>query len=645
MKLFEPGKIGNMEVKNRIVMAAMGTRGLCELDGRFSQRGIDYYATRARGGAGLIITGSMPFSIGESHLVDNLWSFRPRVDNVVYVARLNELANIVHQYGAKIAAQLTAGFGRVVHITLTSHPIGPSEIPCFWNPNVTTRALTVDEIAKLVKAFGNAARILRMAEFDAIELHGHEGYLFDQFKTKLWNKRTDKYGGDLEGRLRLSMEVIEDIRNAVGNDLALIYRYGVTHYLEGGREIEESKEIAWRLEAAGIDALHIDAGCYETWHWPHPPVYQPAGCMIDCAEVIKHSIKTPVIAVGKLGNPELSEKVLEQGKADFIALGRPLLADPYWPEKVKRGKFEDIRPCIGDHDGCLQRLFTARTISCTVNPQVGMEREYTLIPAEKPREILVIGGGPGGLEAARVAALRGHKVALWEKSDQLGGNLRPASAPHFKQDVRDLINYFTTQIHKLGIEVVLGKEATVESIYKVNPEVVIVATGATPLIPGILGVDRKNVVTAIDLLMGRVEVGDRVTVVGGGFIGCEVAVYLAQKGKKVTIIEMEEQLIPEDINLANRMMLLEMVDNNGVVALTGVEVQEISEDGVVVSTNGAKKQVAGDSVVLAVGLVSQSQLKESLKDSPVQLFAIGDCVKPRKILNAIWEGFHTSRLI
>jgi 2-enoate reductase len=645
MKLFEQGKIGNMEVKNRIVMAAMGSRGLCELDGRWSQRGIDYYAARARGGTGLITTGIMPFSIGESHLADGMWSFRPRVDNVVYVARLNELANAVHQHGTKIAAQLTAGFGRVAHITVTSKPVAPSELPCFWNPSVTTRALTLKEITALIKAFGNAARILKMAEFDAIELHGHEGYLLDQFQTALWNKRTDKYGGDLDGRLRFVMEIIEEIRNAVGSDLAIIYRYGATHYLPGGREFEESKEIARRLDAAGIDAMHVDAGCYDTWHWAHPPVYQPKGCMIDCAELIKPVVKIPVIAVGKLGNPKMAEEVLQEGKADFIAIGRPLLADPDWPNKTRQGRFEDIRPCIGDHDGCLQRVLTARTLSCTVNPQVGMEKEYALTPAETLQKVLVIGGGPGGLEAARVAALRGHQVSLWEKSSKLGGNLIPASVPDFKVDVRDLIDYLTTQVRKMGVDVLLGKEAIVESIHEASPNVVILATGATSLIPQIPGIDRENVVTATDLLMGSAEVGEQVIVTGGGFIGCETAVYLAQQGKKVTVLEMLDDLLLEDINTANRMMLLEMLNKSGVASMTSAKVLEITEKGVVVDTNRTKKEVAGDSIVLAAGLTSQSQLRESLKDSQFEVFAIGDCVKPRKILNAIWEGFHTSRLI
>ncbi|MFH1087661.1 MAG: FAD-dependent oxidoreductase [Chloroflexota bacterium] len=646
MKLFQPGKIGSVELKNRIVMAAMGTRGLCELDGRFNDKGLDYLVARARGGVGLITPGVMtPCHTVESHLADNLWSFRPRVDNVVYVPRLNEVASAVHHHGARICAQLTAGFGRVAHITVTSKPVAPSALGCFWADNLTTRALSVEEIARLIKSFGVAARVLKMAEWDAIELHGHEGYMFDQFQTALWNKRDDRYGGkDLDGRLTFAREVIKEIRDAVGNDLAIIYRYGVKHYLEGGREVEEGLEMAKRLEAAGVDALHVDAGCYDTWHWPHPPVYQPAGCMIDCAEVVKKVVKIPVIAVGKLGKPELAEQVLQEGKADFIALARPLLCDPDWANKVKEGKFWSIRPCIGDHE-CLQRVFSARTLSCTVNPQTGFETEYTLTPAQEARKVLVVGGGPGGLEAARVAALRGHKVTLWEKGGKLGGNLIAASAPDFKTDVHDLIEYLVTQIHRLGVDIKLGKEASAESVAAAEPDVAIVATGAVACIPEIPGVGRKNVVTAIDLLTGRADVGEKVIVAGGGVTGCEVAVWLARQGKAVTVVEMLAQLIPEDTNTANRMMLLEMIAKSGVSSLTGARIAEITGRGVTLGIDGSTRKVAGDSVVLAVGLTSRTDLRDSLKDASFEVHTIGDCVKPRKIINAIWEGFHASRLI
>jgi 2-enoate reductase len=274
-----------------------------------------------------------------------------------------------------------------------------------------------------------------------------------------------------------------------------------------------------------------------------------------------------------------------------------------------------------------------------------MEREYTLIPAEKPKKVLIIGGGPGGLEAARVAALRGHEVTLWEKRDRLGGNLLAASVPDFKQDVRDLINYLTLQTQTLNVDVILNKEATVECVARMRPEVVIVATGGIPSAPEIPGIKGGNVFSAIDLLMGRVQVGDRVTVAGGGVTGCEVAVYLAQKGKRVTIVEMMDQLVPGDINLANKMMLLEMVNKSGVAFLTSAKLIKITGDGVVVKTNEREEEIAGGSVVLALGLIPQSKLREGLRDVPFEIFAIGDCVKPRRILNAIWEGFHTSRVL
>jgi len=643
VKLFEPGKIGKLSIKNRILMCPMGVGGLEEPQGGLSQRGIDYYVARAKGGTGLIITGLTRVSREiEPPLEDKLI-----IDSKTSVTWLNELAEAVHDYGAKVAIQLTAGLGRVATLDLLkiAGAVAPSALPTFEDPTIMTRELSTEEVERLVHAFEFSAEILRLAGIDAVELHGHEGYLFDQFMTALWNKRTDKYGGDLEGRLRFPVEVIEAIKRGAGADFPVIFRFGLKHYIDGGREIEEGLEIARRLEAAGADALEVDAGCYETWYWAHPPTTLPPGCMVDMAQMAKRVVKVPVIAVGKLGYPELAERVLQEGKADFICLGRALLADPEWPNKVKKGRLEDIRPCIGCHEGCLKRVFDVKYLSCAVNPATGMEREFTIKPAEKKKTVLVVGGGASGMEAARVTALRGHKVTLWEKGDALGGNLIPASVPDFKQDYRKLINFLSTQIKKLGVTLELAKEATTELILEMKPDVVFIATGSTSIVPEIPGVGKKMVVIAVDLLLGKQEAGKSVVVVGGGLIGCETALYLAQKGKKLTIIEMLDGVML-DMYSANRMHLLKLLADADVNILTETKCLEIRDNGITIADKyGKRSTLEADTVVLAVGLKSNEGLLEALKDKIPEVYAIGDCVEPRKVINAIWEGFRTARLV
>ena len=643
MKLFEPGKIGKLSIKNRILMCPMGVGGLEEPQGGLSQRGIDYYVARAKGGTGLIITGLTRVSREiEPPLEDKLI-----IDSKTCVTWLNELAEAVHDYGAKVAIQLTAGLGRVATLDLLkiAGAVAPSALPAFEDPTIMTRELSTEEIERLVHAFEFSAEILRLAGIDAVELHGHEGYLFDQFMTALWNKRTDKYGGDLEGRLRFPVEVIEAIKRGAGADFPVIFRFGLKHYIDGGREVEEGLEIARRLEAAGADAFEVDAGCYETWYWAHPPTTLPPGCMVDMAQMAKRVVKVPVIAVGKLGYPELAERVLQEGKADFICLGRALLADPEWPNKVKKGRLEDIRPCIGCHEGCLKRVFDVKYLSCAVNPATGMEREFTIKPAEKKKSVLVVGGGASGMEAARVTALGGHKVTLWEKGDALGGNLIPASIPDFKQDYRRLINFLSTQIKKLDVTIELAKEATTELILEMKPDVVFIATGSTSIVPEIPGVGKKMVVTAVDLLLGKREAGKSVVVVGGGLIGCETALYLAQKGKKLTIVEMLDGVML-DMYSANRMHLLKLLADANVSILTETKCLEIRDNGITIADKyGKRSTLEADTAVLAVGLKSTEGLLEALKDKIPEVYAIGDCVEPRKVINAIWEGFRTARLV
>lgn len=646
LNLFKPGKIGKLQIKNRIVMAAIGSRGLVELDGRISQRLIDFLARRAEGNTGLIITGITYVDVEvESHLEGPFCPSSPRADSPLYLARLEELANAVHAYEAKIAVQLTAGRGRIAsaYDQRAGRAIAPSSVPCFWSPHLEARELTVAEIVTLVKDFGIAAGILRSAGIDAIELHGHEGYLMDEFTTALWNKRTDRYGGNLKGRLRFPLEIIESIRAAVGRDFPLIYKFGASHHLSGGREIDEACEMARHLEQSGIDALEVDAGCYEMSYWAHPPTYMPPGCLLDGIEAVKKAVKIPVIAVGKLGYPLLAEEALKEGKADFIALGRPLLADPDWPIKVKEGRLEDIRMCLGCHE-CFRRLLDGKYLSCAVNPATGIEKEIALTPAKRKKRVLVVGGGPGGMEAARVAALRGHDVVLWEKSEKLGGNLIPASTPNFKSDFAAFLSYLLTQLIKLGVNTELTKEATPEMIQSFNPDEVILATGASPLVPELPVISKWNVATAVDVLLKRNKVGNKAVIMGGGEMGCEVAVWLAEQGKKVTIVELMRDILTDTVFM-NKAMLQKMLHDTGVNILTSTRILEITDEGINIERDSVTQILKADTMVLAAGMKAQNELWEALYGKLPAVHAIGDCVEPRKVINAVWEAYNVTRLI
>ena len=640
MKLFERTRIGSMELKNRIAMAPMGTAGLADVDLGYSRRLIDFYAARARGGTGMIITGA---AIVNTRLEGGITQFLPRLTGPEYMARLGELCDATHHYGSKLVLQLTAGFGRVNY--LRGNPIPPvsaSAVPCFHDPKVSARELRAEEISELVVSFAMAAAMGKMAGVDAIEVQGYGGYLIDQFQTALWNKRTDQYGGDLDGRLRFSMEIIAATRNLVGVDFPIIYKFTPDHYIPGGRGLDEGLEIARRLEQAGVDALHVDGGCYEVWNRVIPSAYEPPACQIPLAEAVKQVVKLPVIAHGKLGDPDVARRVIEDGKADFVALGRPLLADPDWPRKVKDGRLNDIRPCICCNEACLgRRLY----LSCTVNPQTGMEREYALTPIEKRKSVLVIGGGPGGLEAARVAASRGCDVTLWEKSDRLGGKLRLAAVPAFKQDIRPLIQYLSSEVEKAGVRVALETQATPELVRQLGPDVVIIATGSTFAKPDVPGVEQTHVLNTVELFEGTKTVGRRVAVIGGGLCGCEAAAWLAGQGAQVTVVEMARQLIPEGRNVNTVLAIKSLLAQHRVEVMTRTKLVAITATGATVERDGSKQELAADSIVIATGFAPDSSLRDALEATVSDVVAIGDCAKPRNILDAIWEGFHAARVL
>ncbi|MCK4353672.1 MAG: FAD-dependent oxidoreductase [Dehalococcoidia bacterium] len=658
-KLFEPANIGQVRLKNRIAMAPMETIGMINPDGSLTQRAIDYYVERAKGGVGLIISGL--FKVEND--IDPLTYGQPLVSSAV-LPSFTELSEAVHSFGTKIFVQLTAGYGRTASPSeLRGQPVSASAIPNYWDPAIICKELTTEEVEGLVKAFGVAAMIVKLAGIDGIELHGHEGYLFDQFTAAVWNRRADKFGGDLKSRLTFPIETLNIIRKTVGKDFPVQYRFGLKHYIkgtnakgilpgeeykEGGRDIDEGLEMAELLQKAGFDALHVDAGCYESWYWPHPPMYQEHGCMVDMAEKVKEVVKVPVLTVGRLGIPELAERIIEEGKADIVALGRALLADPDWPMKVQEGRAEDIRPCLGCHDGCMGRITEGKTLSCAVNPATGRERLYELRPALKSKRVLVAGGGVAGMEAARVAAVMGHKVTLYEKGKSLGGHLIEASVPDFKEDLRRLNNWYKTQLRKLGVEIKLETEVTPELVERENPEEVFVATGSNSIKPDVPGIERSTVVTAMDLLLGRKKAGDSVVVVGGGLIGCETALWLAKQGRKVTIVEMlpEAMVAGLPVPRENRIMLLELLAVNNVNILADTGIQEVTSEGIIIINKTLKRRtIKSDTVVLAVGLKSDDKLYKSLRRKAVHLHALGDCREPRNIMGAIWDSYEVAHVI
>jgi len=385
----------------------------------------------------------------------------------------------------------------------------------------------------------------------------------------------------------------------------------------------------------------VDAGCYDSWYWPHPPTYQPAGCMLDMAAEAKKVVSIPVIAVGRMDVPQVAEEALEQGKADMVAIGRGLLADPLWPKKVHERKVEEIRPCTGCHDGCLYRIGeVGKPISCALNPATGREKSYRLEKVDRPKKVVIAGGGFAGMEAARVATLRGCKVTLYEKGNKLGGHGIAGSVPDFKRNIQRLLDWYTSQLTKLGVEIKLRVEATPDLIKKEKADTVIVATGSTPIIPHIRGIEKPIVATCIDLLLGNKAVGVTVAVIGGGLVGCETALWLARQDKRVTIVEMLTELAT-GICKANRTMLFDMLKDKGVEFMMEARLDEVVDDGaIVIDKNCNRKKITCDTVALALGLQADNKLYESLRREFGELYLIGDGQEPGKIMNAIWDGYH-----
>lgn len=637
-KLLEPTQIGSMKLRNRIVMPAMVTN-YCTDDGAVTERFKAYHQTRAKGGVGLIITEAAYVHPNGKGFSNQVGIYKDEL-----IPGLKALTDAVHEHGAKIAVQLYHAGRQTTSKVTGMRVVAPSPIPCPVKQE-TPKELSVDEIKELVEAFGQAARRAKEAGFDAIEIHGAHGYLLNQFLSPYSNKRTDAYGGTFENRMRFPLEVVRRVRQEVGEDFPVIYRMSAEEYVAGGLTVEDTKIFAQKLVEAGINALHVSGGVYESAAMIIQPAAIPQGCYVDVAAAIKEAINNeiPVIVVGRIKDPFMAEQIIREGKADLVSMGRALLADPDLPRKVSEGKIQEIRKCIACNQGCIDRLFQDLDITCIANALTGHETEFDVgIPAEKKKRVLIIGGGPAGLEAARVAALRGHEVVLYEKQTTLGGQMQIAAVPPYKGEINDLANYLINQVEKSDIKVVKGKEADMDTIREVKPDVVILATGAEPIIPKIPGALGENVVTAHDVLKKAYTTGKKVVIIGGGLVGCETAEFLAEQGKEVTVIEMLDD-VARDVGPLTRPLLLNRMSEKKINVLTKSKVQKILGDKVILENESGIQEITGvDTVVMAVGSKSKNDLLKSIEEENIPVYVIGDSVKPRKFIDAIHEGFRVA---
>lgn len=627
-RLLEAFRIGAMELRNRMVMAPMGTKHAGR-DGHVNDTIKNYFEARAQGGAGLIIVEATlvhPWGRGYENLLE--------IFDDAFIPGLRELAHVIHRHGAKAALQLQH-CGRVAKSKLTGRqPVAPSPIPAAGGE--LPRELTIEEIREIIAAFAKAAARAKRAGFDAVEIHGAHGYLIDQFLSPSSNKRQDLYGGDLPHRARLLVEIIAAAKTAVAGACPVWCRInGMEYGVNEGTTLEEAKETARLAEKAGADAIHVSASGPEAPQNVVPPGPPPGGVLAHLGQGIKEAVTVPVILVGRM-TPEAGERILAEGKADLVSFGKALLADPELPNKVAGGEWENIRPCILCM-GCRDDLFTeGASIRCRVNPAMGREAECKIAQAARAKRVLIVGGGPAGMEAARVAAQRGHQVTLWEQRPVLGGQLHHAAVPPYKMGIEPLIKYFQAQLRKLGVQIELEKSATADAVRAFKADAVIVAAGSASFIPANWE-KTGNVVTALDVLAGFQDLRERVVVAGGGRIGCEAAEFLAERYKEVAILEMLDE-IGKDIGPSLRPRMLKRIKAANIQVETGVKITEITPQGVRGLRKGRSEFCEAGSIVLAMGMKSERQLADDLRGFP-EIHLIGDCAEPRNIREAIAEGY------
>jgi 2,4-dienoyl-CoA reductase-like NADH-dependent reductase (Old Yellow Enzyme family)/thioredoxin reductase len=615
----------------------MGTR-LANENGGVSQRQIDYYKERAKGGVGTIIVECTAVDYPQGAMsLKNL-----TIHENSYIGGHNELVEAIQAYGTKVFCQIYH-VGRCFRPAnvMGIQPVAPSAIPSRFF-NVMPKELTIREIEDIVKKFIEAAVRVKTSGYDGVELHGTHGYLIAQFMSLSSNCRRDRYGGDLIKRMEFPLEIIKGIRKELGPQFPIIFRLSGDEFIDGGIGLKESKIAAKILEEAGIDTLDISAGTYESMVTMIEPMSYAQGWKIYLAEEIKRIVKIPVIGVGVIRTPEFAESILRDKKADFIALGRALLADPYWPQKAKEGREEEIIPCISCNIGCMGgRIFRNLHIRCATNPLTGREQlKEALVPATNKKRVFVIGGGPAGMAAALTANMRGHAVTLFEKDNRLGGQLRLAAKPPGKEKMDWYLGYLLNQLKKQRIKTKLGHSITKQTIIQGKPDAVIISKGAVPIVPRIPGVESQRVSSAWSVLGGGREIKNKVVlIVGGGTVGCEVGLFLASNNKKIIVADMLED-IAMDMEPINRMDLMRKIKESKIKVLLGRKLARIESDGVVFLYRGTKRErIKVDMVVLAMGVVPANDLVKDLEGEIKNIYVVGDCYSPRKMIDAVYEGF------